>query len=306
MEFRHLRYFVAVAEELHFTRAAERLHMAQQPLSIQIQRLEDELGVTLFDRTTRHVALTEAGRLFLQKARDILNLADDAVESARRLQRQTQHRLTLGYVNTALQSAIPRVLATFQANFPDAELSLEERHSPELDSLVLRGTVDLGLIATPMIAGSVRASNPGLAYLLLHREPVLVALPVSHPLSRERDIPLAALSGVPFVQYSATEKAYVQQMIADYFQANGLSLNTVQEAATEHAIVGLVAAGVGVSLLSGALADLYPLQVSYRRLIEPQIDVEYGLIWRRESPPPLVESLVSILERRLFVGIAAD
>lgn len=95
-------------------------------------------------------------------------------------------------------------------------------------------------------------------------------------------------------------------MITDYFRAHGLTLNTVQEAATEHAIVGLVAAGVGISLLSGALTHLYPLQVVYRRLTDPQIDVEYGLIWRRESPLPLVEGLVSLLERRPSVGMATD
>src|ERR1700749_4678303 len=177
MELRHLRYFVVVAEELHFRRAAERLHMSQPPLSQQIRALEEEVGATLLLRTQRKVELTGAGAAFLQRAREILGAVEDAALEARRVQRGEVGRLAIGFVGSAMYSVVPERLRAFRDRHPDVGLRLHELGTTEQLRRLDDGRLDIGFIRAP-------GSRPGLSTETVLREPVVAAPPDGHPLAR--------------------------------------------------------------------------------------------------------------------------
>ena len=287
MELRHLRYFVAVAEELHFARAAERLHMAQQPLSFQIKQLEEELGVTLFRRTTRRVELTDAGRALLAEVYVALAHLRQGVETARRMERGETGSLVIGYVSIALYNLMPGAVRLFRERFPDVQITLHELCSPDLEEQLLQGAFDVGLVMQGM-------PFPELAYETVLREQATVAIPKNHPLGGQAPIPLRALASEPFVMYEHTERSWLHDQIIALCQAAGFSPHIVQEAASEQAIIGLVAAGVGVSLVSSCLSGLRTHEVTYRPLIDPAVSVEYAVVWKRENPSPFVKAFLNI------------
>lgn len=285
MELRQLHYFLAVAEELHFSRAAERLHIAQQPLSFQIKQLEDELGVQLFYRTTRRVELTPAGNHFLHHARQAIEQLNLGIEAAQRAERGEIGRLALGYVGTTLYNIFPATLRLFRERYPNIEVSLHELNSPFLEQKILKGELDVGLVARFM-------DDADLAAVPLLYEGASVALPKNHPLAAYPALRLRDLAKTPFVFCSRTDKplAY-DQMIAGCLAA-GFSPIIAQEAASDQAIIGLVAAGVGVALISACMEILRPDEVDYRPLIEPDVQVEYRVTWRRDNPSPIVQAFV--------------
>src|SRR3954463_8181806 len=176
MELRHLRYFVAVAEELHFRRAAERLHMSQPPLSQQIRTLEADVGATLLVRNQRRVELTAAGRAYLARARDILAAGEDAAREARRVQRGEVGRLDVGFVGSAMYSVVPELLRAFRERNPDVGLHLRELGTTEPPPGLEDGRLDLGFLRPP-------GGRPGLTITTVLREPVVAALPEAHPLA---------------------------------------------------------------------------------------------------------------------------
>jgi DNA-binding transcriptional LysR family regulator len=290
MELRQLRYFVAVAEELHFVRAAERLHLAQQPVSFQIKQLEEELGVCLFHRTTRQVALTEAGRALLQEVYVALAHLERGVEEAKRAQRGERGRLVIGYVSTVLYNLLPETVRRFRQRFPAVELVLQERVSPTLEQQVVSGELDVAL----QIWEGQEALFPELARELLCTEPVYVAFPKAHPLSTHAGVPLRDLAGEPWVMYGRRQKPYTHDLIIASCQRAGFSPTIVQEAASEHAVIGLVAAGVGVSVVVGCMRDMHANAVNYRRLIEPETHVQFGMAWRRDQSSSQVQALLEI------------
>jgi DNA-binding transcriptional LysR family regulator len=294
MELRHLRYFIAVAEELHFARAAERLQIAQQPLSVQIRRLEEELGVTLFERSTRRVMLTDAGRVFLTRAYQTIAAADEAVQAAQEAERGERGEIRIGYLSTTLYNIMPPIIRTFREQFPHIRIILHELCCPELDELIVLNKLDVGLRALSI-------HMDGLECLTLHREPALVVLPEHHPLAARSEIRLQDLDHEPFIQYDR-EKHPVHQMLVSAFYNAGLTLNNVQEASTEQAMIGLAAAGIGVSLVSASLAGLRQTEVVYRPLIEPGIDVDFNLIWRRGRPSPIVQSFLQVAQKQRFTN----
>lgn len=290
MELRQLRYFVAVAEELHFARAAERLHLAQQPVSFQIKQLEEELGVCLFHRTTRQVALTEAGHALLEEVYVALAHLERGVEEAKRAQRGERGQLVIGYPSTVLYNILPETVRRFRQRFPDVELVLHERVSPTLEQQVVSGELDVALL---MCEGQERLF-PELAREFLRTEPVLVALPKDHPLSRRTGVPLRDLASEPWVMHGRRQNPYAYDQIIAMCHRAGCSPTIVQEAATEQAVIGLVAAGVGVSLVLGCLRDVHAKAVNYRPVIEPEIHIQFAMAWRRDQTPPLVQALLEI------------
>ena len=184
MELRHLRYFVAVAEELHFHRAAARLHISQPPLSQQIRALERELGVALLERNRRRVELTAAGASFLHDAREILDSVDRAGERARRIARGELGSLSIGFVGSAMFSAaLPTILRDFRASYPDVELSLRELQTAEQLHAIMAGRIDVGVIRGPLAASELEA---GLDLVVIQRERLVVALPESHRFASKR------------------------------------------------------------------------------------------------------------------------
>ncbi len=291
MELKQLEYFVTVAEELHFGKAARRLHIAQQPLSQQIKRLEDELGTTLFTRTTRHVELTPAGQIFYRKARQILSAAENAVEAVRQTVRGERGELSVGYVTTTLYNVMPGLISQFRSQFPNISLVLRELRASDIQLQVSAGKLDVGLVGTPVV-------YPDLDFFVLHTEAVMVALPTRHRLSELQEIPLNQLSGEPFIQYAALDNQHNYRGISALFENALISLNVVQEASTEQAVIGFVAAELGVALVSASLSDLRVSDVIYRRLIEPSQTIETSLIWHKQSISYAVRSFVNFARIR--------
>lgn len=284
MELRHLKYFVMVAEELHFSRAAEKLHLAQQPLSAQIKRLEEELGVQLFDRTTRKVTLTEAGEAFLQEVRLGLAHLDTAVEAAQRVARGEAGQLVLGYVGSTLYNIMPVTVRTIRERFPHVHLVLRELCSPELEQKICEQEIDIGLLVPD-------GPDHVLACEIVHREETVVALPQGHPLAARTHIPLRLLADEPIVIYDRLQKPLPYDMVIALCREAGFSPHIVQEAASEQTVLGLVAAGMGIALVPAGLHLLYNESVHYRPLIEPSRSIDFALAWRQDNTSPLVKAV---------------
>lgn len=286
MELRHLRYFVAVAEELHFGRAAQRLHLAQPPLSRQIQALERELGVPLFTRHRRRVALTAAGETFLEGARRVLASADDVVRDAQRAQRGEIGRLALGFVGSAAYTVLPRILRAFRERYPLVELSLQAMTTQEQVAALQDRRIGAGILRPPVDEGSF-ALQP------LLREPLVAALPEDHPLAAQERVPLVALAGESFVLYPRADGPAVHDAIVSLCVEAGFSPRIVQESGEMQTIAGLVAGGIGVALVIAPAERMRSRGVVYRPLADVTRSWELALAWRRDEASPVAGALLA-------------
>ena len=265
MELRHLRYFVAVAEEQHVTRAAERLGMQQPPLSQQIRILERELDVQLFRRLPRGVALTAAGVAFLADARAILAQLDHAVATAKRTARGEQGRIAVGFTSSApFNPFVPRVIRVYREAFPLVALTLEEGGTTELIEGLRNERIDAAFIRTPI------ADREGLVVQILLEEPMVLALPRGHVLARKKGaskaLSLAAVAGEIFVIYRRPSGPGLHDVIVSACNAAGFSPRIGQEAPRIGSTLNLVAAGLGISLVPESLQLMRMDGVVFRRL----------------------------------------
>src|SRR3984885_7621552 len=258
MELRQLRYFIAVAEELHFRRAAERLHMSQPPLSQQIRALEDELGFTLLTRTRRRVELTPAGEAFLRDARALLSELDGAVATARRIDAGQTGRLRVGFVGSALLSIVPGTVERFRASRPGVAIELRERPTGDQLRAVSAGVIDVGLVPPPIDDdGNLRAQT-------VLRERTVAALPAGHALARLARVPLARLAAEPLVLSPRDQAPGFHDLLIAALGSTGAGPRVVQYAPEMLTIIGLVAAGTGVSLVPASVSRLALDGVTYR------------------------------------------
>lgn len=242
MELRQLRYFVAVADELHFGRAAARLHMSQPPLSAQVRQLEREVGVTLLQRTTRRVTLTSAGELFRQRAVAVLAAVEDAAQEAREADAGRRGRLRIGFVSSASLTVLPDAIRTFRESRPLVELQLHPMTSNEQVEALHSGELDLGLIRLPTLGTG------------LHLETVLVeemvaVLPERHRLADQNDVGAEELVGEPMVLFPYQLMPGFVGQVLELFASAGVAPRVVQVAIHHETALGLVAAGVGLSVL---------------------------------------------------------
>ncbi|HEY9545342.1 MAG TPA: LysR family transcriptional regulator [Solimonas sp.] len=278
MELRHLRYFVAVADEGHFTRAAAQLGIGQPPLSLQIQQLERELGTSLFKRLPRGVVLTDAGRAFAQDARRILRDVEQASEHARRVASGELGRIRVGMINSApFHPLIPQVIREFRRRYPDVAFSLEERTTPGLVAAVRGDAVDVAFVRP------IHGSDDGLSIETVIDEDMLVALPSGHPLAHRASISLLALSIEPFVLFSRAVGAGLHDEIVAACRVAGFSPRVVQEASQVTSIVNLVASGLGVSILPASMQHMHTDGVTFRPITRPVPKARLSLIWRHED-----------------------
>jgi len=293
MELRHIRYFVALGEELNFTRAAERLHIAQPPLSQQIRQLEDELGVTLLQRNSRPVRLTEAGTLFLARARALLASFEDAVAETRRVGRGQAGKLAIGFVGSAMFAGLPDIVGAYRDACPDVELVLDEMLAAEIAEALRRRRIDVGF-ARPALLPEV-----GVAQRLILEEPYVAALPRTHPLAARRSITLAELSDDAFVLYPARPEPSVTGLIVAACAAAGFAPRLAQEVLHLQTAIGLIAAGVGVSLVPEAAARAQTGRgVAYIPVANPAVMAPLTIAWREEDVSPAVQRLLDISARR--------
>jgi DNA-binding transcriptional LysR family regulator len=293
MELRHLRYFVTVAEELHFGRAARRLHLSQPPLSMQIKSLEQELGTPLLLRTQRRVALTAAGEAFLKEAREILARVGTATEAARRAARGETGELAVAFVSIADYSVLPLALRAFRQRSPGIRLTLREATTDvQLRELIDERT-DVGFMLSPV-------TDERLQVLPLLRERLVAALPERHPAATGTGrISLKRLADSPFILIPRHVAPRLHNNIIGYCAAAGFNPRVEQEAVQMQTIVSLVSAGLGVALIPESLRHLGRTGVVYRTLREPSPLTEIVLAWRaRDARPALqrfVDAVLSVL-----------
>jgi DNA-binding transcriptional LysR family regulator len=287
MDPRLLRSFVAVAEELHYGRAAARLHLSQPPLCIHVKRLEADLGVQLFERTRRRVALTAAGAELLGRARRLLEDAETAVAEVQRVARGETGRVTVGYTSTATHAVLPEVLPRFRAARPDVHVELVELRSALQPEALRGGRIDLGIVCGPLDA-------PGLTVRPIAHERFMAAIPSAHRLAARRPVPLRALDGVEAVQVRRdVEPAWADAAIAA-IRAAGVAMVPVQETDTKVALLGLVAAGLGVAIVSESLALLGRRGVVFRPIGGLPLRVPLSLL-QPPSPTPAAAAFAALL-----------
>jgi DNA-binding transcriptional LysR family regulator len=280
VELRHLRYFLAVAEELHFGRAAEHLHIVQPALSKQIAALEKELGVRLLERTKRRVELTDAGRAFLEDARNVLAQADLAADRARSAGRGEQGVLVVGFIPPALNSVLPPALNRYRDQHPAVRLVLRELTNRAAIDGVLADRIHISFVRVPF-------DDHGLRCEPVYEEPVMLALPSDHPLTALDAVPLGALSGEAFVMIPRSQEPELHDYYIALCQEAGFSPYLVHEVSATLVGVGLVASGVGVAFVPSSTRVMARTGVTYRPLRDPTPRFRLAAVWRREADPLL-------------------
>jgi DNA-binding transcriptional LysR family regulator len=292
MELRQLRYFVAVAEDLHFGHAAQRLRIAQPALSRQIQALEEELQVQLLFRNRRRVQITPAGQVFLERSRLVLSRAEDAISAAQRAGGGVSGSLNLGFVGSATYDALPAVLRSFTQTFPEVELILSEMtvHA-QLEALTEK-RIDIGLLRLPR-------KTEGLVFRTISREPLYAALPSSHRLARASAVRLSALAGEPFVLYPDHPRPSWTEFVIGLCHQAGFQPTVVQRTVEIQTTLSLVAAGIGVSIVPACLGNISRKDVVYRRLIGLRARTELQVAYRENDPSRVVQNFLGVLWRTL-------
>ncbi len=291
MELRHLRYFVAVAETRHFGKAAERLHMAQPPLSQAIRQLETDMEVGLFTRTTRRVELTAAGEAFYTDALRVLEAVEDGVDRARRIAAGLNGRLRLGVTGLASYRQLPELAWTVDRELPGVELDVHsEMLTPAQEDAIADQRLDAGLLRPP-----VRRDD--IAYRVLAREPLLAVLPTGHPLEGAAEVQLAELRDEAFVLYSAESRSVVNDAVVRTCLAAGFTPRREHDVTETSTLLALVAAGLGVALAPDSVRAMPLDGVVFRPVLGAE-QLEVALAWRRDAQHPTVRNLVEVLQTR--------
>jgi DNA-binding transcriptional LysR family regulator len=291
MDMRHLRCFVAVSEELHFGRAAERLHLTQPPVSLAIKELEEELGVTLLERTSRRITLTRAGEDALRDARAVLAAADTMRKRAREAAQGLMGSVSLGFISLPAYSFLPATLRSFTEDYLHVNVSLLEGTTDQIIRDVESGRLDIGLVfRTPDLPSALDAR-------LVHTEPLLVALPASHRLAGCTRIALDKLSNERFLGFERHQGPMMFDAIVATCMRNGFSPRLFP-ARQMHTIVSLVSGGIGVALVPGSVQALHREGVVYRNIKGGNTVVETVAVWRKSDDAPQVKALLSHLPKR--------
>jgi DNA-binding transcriptional LysR family regulator len=279
-EFSQLRCFLAVAEDLHFGRAAQRMNMTQPPLSRQIQLLEHELGVMLFERTSRAVKMTPAGRTFLPEAKQMLRLAEGAIVSAKRVARGEVGPVTLGFTPGSSYAFVPRLVAAAMEEMPDVDLVLREMDSAHQMEALAAGRLDAGAVRLPV-------DRRGMELACVMREQMVLAIPEGHALAKGDAPNLRDLERMPFIMYSPTEGRYFYDLTSGILRAAEIEPSYVQHVSEVHTALALVSARAGVALVPAAAHNLLVRGVVLRELEPaPRTQAELHMIWRRRQDNP--------------------
>lgn len=289
-----LSCFIAVAEELHFGRAAERLHMTQPPLSRQIQQLEAELGVQLIDRTTRTVTLTPAGVAFLPDARRILQLAEGAAQTVRRVPAGDLGTVVIGFTAASAHAVLPPLLEATRQQLPDVKLDLREMVTAAQIEGLMTGELDLGVARPPL-------KRPGLVSRPLLHEQLIAALPTGHPLTAlERQLTLNDLDDQDVIMYSPVQARYFNELLISTFTIAGATPRYVQTVTQVHTMLVLVRSGIGIALVPASAATLHPEGVEFRTIgAFRERPVELDAVWRSDTTnPALLRLLRDVLPSR--------
>jgi len=287
MELRHLHYFIAVAEELHFSRAAERLCISQPPLSQQIRDLEDDFGVKLFERTKRQVQLTEAGKVFLERSYLVLAQLEQAIAVTQQIGRGEVGQLAIGFVDSAMFTVLPEILRMFRERFPAVELRLQEMTTAQQIQALYDKQIDVGIARAAI-------SEPGLSVECLLEESLVLALPESHPLSSQTQVSLSTLANESFILFPAKLGPVFYEQIMDLCQQAGFRPKVSQEAVQMQTIVGLVAAGLGIAFVPTTMQNFHRSGVIYKPLQEQIPKIGLYLTWRQHDSSPVMSAFLNL------------
>ena len=286
MELRQLTYFIAVAEERHFGRAAKRLHIAQPPLSQQIRQFEEQLGVKLFDRTTRRVDLTAAGALMLERGRSILNDVEALQADVYQVGQGATGVLHVGFSGASTYSVMPRIVRAAGTAYPGLTLDLHgEMLTPAMERGLLEHTLDAAILRPPV-------SSPEIDFRIINREPLVVALPTHSPLASDRPLSMVELTEQRFVTYPPESVMY--RMTADLCREAGFQHRVSQMAQETSTILSFVAAGGGVALMPASVRSVQLRGVRYREL-EDSPHAELAVAWRREERSVLLSNFIQLV-----------
>ncbi|WP_084022507.1 LysR family transcriptional regulator [Amycolatopsis thermoflava] len=299
MELHHLRYFLAVAEELSFNRAAARLHMAQPPLSVQIRALEKDLGVTLFLRQSRAIRLTKEGEAFVAEARRILDLAD--------LARQRVHRASLGHSGTlhvagiahAFWQILPATISAFSAAYPDVTIDLTETDTAAALLHLRERIIDIAFVRAGI-------TDDDLVLRPLKSELLAVVVPSAHRLATRARVDIAELAGEPFVLPNRSVSPYYHDQVVGALHSAGVTARTAFEGSTIQSQVGFVACGLGVTLAPTSARMLGTSGAVWVPLAQPVSLTEIAAVWLRDDPPALVRNVLEVITGIYGNGGAED
>lgn len=288
MELRHLRYFIAVADELSFTRAALRLHIAQPSLSQQIRNLEDEVGTPLLERTRRKVELTEAGKVFLAEARLVVAQADRAVARARQAGQPGAATVTVGFVPAAEIRIFPAILPRLRLRFPDVNVELRSLPTADQEQALLRGDIDVAFMRRPV-------QSPLLKSEIVLTEPLVVVLPGTHPLAKLERIPAAKLNGEPFISTHPSFSGELHSVVDKWFDAHALPRVVAQVATNILLNLNLVGMGLGYALLPAYVASLTSSAICTRELEGDPPTIDLLMVSRNERHPTELQAMLDVV-----------
>jgi DNA-binding transcriptional LysR family regulator len=285
MELRHMRYFVAVAEYLHFGRAAEALATAQPSLSRQILQLEDELGVQLFERTNRRVELTDAGRLFLIDARRTLQAADASIRHARENAEGTRGELRIGFLDGAMLMVLPSIFREYRRRYPNVIVTPHAMQYPDHVAALRAGSID--------IAWTIAASDPEIISQIVTTDGLMAALPSDHRLADRVEVNVAEFKGEPLIMLSRENAPLLFDLTMDLCTENGYRPPDIHEVPDLTTVLGLVAAGFGVALPPYPWSVVGVRGLVYRKIVSNQY-IEEALSWHRDRDTAIVRSFVAV------------
>jgi LysR family transcriptional regulator, benzoate and cis,cis-muconate-responsive activator of ben and cat genes len=274
MELRHLHYFIAVAEELNVTRAAERLHISQPPLSRQIQEFEAELEVKLLDRTGRHLRLTEAGRFAYEQAKQLIARITDMQDAARRIERLGHRWLNIGFVPSTLYGLLPDVIRRFREGQPDVEVGLIDLTTVEQAEALKSGRIDVGF-------GRFVVNDEAIVSEIVTDEPLVAVVPVSHRLAKQRAVTLSALTAEHVILYPARPRPGYADQVIGHFRSRGLAVTSTREVNELQVALGLVAAGVGVTVVPQSVQRLRRDDVRYKVIADDGVTSPVVMMYRQ-------------------------
>jgi DNA-binding transcriptional LysR family regulator len=291
LELRQFRQFIAVAEELNFHRAAERLHMSQPPLTQALQRMEEELGVQLFERSNRSVRLTQAGKIFLDEAQRTIAQAERAITTVRQAAQGFIGFLRIVFVSSAMNVYLPPVLRVFHQQHPQVMLKLHERTSGQQVKEIQTEWADVGFLMPPVLDAS------DLQLETVFRESLVAVLPRQHRLAKNPRIRLRDLANEPFVLLPALQGPGLYAHIMIACARAGFTPRFVQEAHHMRSLVGLVAAEIGVTLVPASLQDPRQTEVVYREFSDPDTTPQYDLavVWRAANTSPVLQAFLTVV-----------
>ena len=290
MELRYLKYFVAVAEELHFARAAGRLHIAQPSLSKQIQQLEQELDFPLFYRTKQRVELLDAGHVFLDEARRILRQTENAVESARRTHTGQSGRLVIGFSASATFEVLPRILRKYRRSYPNVMVELSEVTANRATELLLDSRLSVGLLRSPSFF-----DEESFCIETILREPFVVAVPDFHPAAKQDSVRIKTLAGEQFIVPHRQPGWDYSDAVFQILRDNGIEPRIAQEATQGHVIASLVAGGLGVALLPASFSILRLPGMTYRPIRGRSQTTGLAMVWKRDSRASTLRAFLDVV-----------